>query len=313
MTRRLPSLNALRAFEAAARHLSFTKAAEELHVTQAAISHQIKGLETQLGVQLFRRLNRRLLLSDAGQGYLPALTEAFDRVAEATARLSAAGGAGSLRVSALPSMAAKWLLPRLSRFRARHPDIDVLVSASHALADFQRDDVDLAIRYGQGRYPGLHAVPLMDDEVFVVCCPKLLEMDPPLHDPHDLRHHTLLHDSTTEGERQHWRIWLEKAGVTGADPNRGPGFSDSYLVLEAAAAGEGVALSRRSLAAADLASGRLVIPFGPIEPANFSYYIVCPKADAKLPKICKFIEWLLEEAARDAAETILPAPVSAPV
>jgi LysR family glycine cleavage system transcriptional activator len=307
MARRLPSLNALRAFEAAARHLSFTKAAEELHVTQAAISHQVKALEEQLGLQLFRRLNRRLLLTDPGQAYLSALTGAFDAIAEATERLAAAHSGGSLRVSTLPSMAAKWLLPRLSRFRERHPDIDVLVSATHGLADFRRDDVDLAIRYGKGDYPGLEAVFMMRDEIFVVCSPKLLEDGPPLHEPADLRRHTLLHDSTTEGERQHWGLWLETVGVTGVDPTRGPGFSDSNLVLEAAARGEGVALARRSLADGDLAGGRLVVPFGPIIPARLSYYVVFPKASGDMPKVQKFTQWLLDEADADRAAGRIPA------
>ncbi|MEE8535661.1 MAG: transcriptional regulator GcvA [Kiloniellales bacterium] len=310
MSRRLPSLNALRAFEVAARHLSFTRAAEELHVTQAAVSHQIKGLEEQLGLPLFRRLNRRLLLTDAGQAYLPALSEAFDRIAEATDRLSAGRGGGALKVSALPSTAAKWLLPRLSRFRDRHPEIDVLVSASHALVDFRRDDVDLAIRYGRGVYPGLECLPLMPDEIFPVCSPGLLADGPPLKGPEDLFRHTLLHDQTTEGEVQNWRNWFDMVGVRSVDPGRGPGFSDSNLVLEAAAAGQGVALGRRSLALADLASGRLVIPFGPIVPSQNKYYIVYPPAKAALPSLAAFRDWLLEEAARDAAGTSLPAPLS---
>ena len=301
MTRRLPSLNALRAFEAAARHLSFTKAAAELNVTQAAISHQVKALEEQLGLPLFRRVNRRLLLTDAGQTYVSGLTAAFDGIAEATEQVTAGRGGGSLRISTLPSMAAKWLLPRLSRFRAQHPDIDVLVSATHGLSDFRRDDLHLAIRYGQGRYPGLEVVPFMDDEIFVVCSPKLLERGPPLRAPADLQHHTLLHDSTTEGERQNWRDWLATVGQTGVAADRGPGFSDSNLVLEAVMAGEGVALTRRSLAADDLAAGRLVIPFGPVIPAALSYYIVYPRANAELPKVRKFAQWLLDEVDADRA------------
>ncbi len=301
MTRRLPSLNALRAFEAAARHLSFTQAAAELNVTQAAISHQVKSLEEQLGLRLFRRLNRRLLLTDAGQTYVSGLTQAFDRIAEATERATAERSGGSLRISTLPSMAAKWLLPRLSRFRARHPEIDVLVSATHGLSDFRRDDLHLALRYGAGSYPGLEVVPMMGDEIFVVCSPKLLEEGPALEVPSDLKHHTLLHDSTTEGERQHWRNWLETVGETGVVADRGPGFSDSYLVLEAVMAGEGIALTRRSLAADDLAAGRLVIPFGPVLPAAYSYYIVYPKANAELPKVRKFTQWLLDEVEADRA------------
>ena len=301
MTRRLPSLNALRAFEAAARHLSFTKAAEELHVTQAAISHQVKTLEEQLALPLFRRLNRRLLLTDAGQTYVSSLTEAFDGIAEATERATAQRGGGSLRISTLPSMAAKWLLPRLSRFRARHPEIDVFVSASHGLADFRRDDLHLAIRYGKGNYPGLEAVHLMDDEIFVVCSPQLMASGPPLSNPADLRRHTLLHDISVEADRRDWRVWLERAGETGVDPERGPGFSDSNLILEAVMAGEGVALTRRSLAAGDLAAGRLVIPFGPIRPASNRYYIAYPRANAEIPKVRRFTDWLHEEVAADRA------------
>ena len=301
MARRLPSLNALRAFEAAARHLSFTKAAEELNVTQAAISHQVKTLEEHLGLPLFRRLNRRLLLTDAGQTYVTGLTEAFDGIAEATERTTSQHSGGSLRISTLPSMAAKWLLPRLSRFRTRHPEIDVLVSAAHGLADFRRDDVHLAIRYGGGKYPGLETVLLMDDEIFVVCSPRLMAGDPPLRSPADLRHHTLLHDTSVEANRRDWRVWLERAGETGVDPDRGPGFSDSNLIIEAVMAGEGVALTRRSLAADDLAAGRLAIPFGPIRPAANHYYIVYPKANAELPKVRRFTQWLLDEVEADRA------------
>ena len=301
MTRRLPSLNALRAFEAAARHLSFTKAAEELHVTQAAISHQVKTLEEQLGLPLFRRLNRRLLLTDAGQTYVTSLTQAFDGIAEATERATAGWGSGSLRISTLPSMAAKWLLPRLARFRARHPEIDVFVSASHGLADFRRDDLHLAIRYGQGTYLGLESVLLMDDEIFVVCSPQLLAEGPPLRTPADLKHHTLLHDTSVEAGRRDGRGWLTQVGETGVDPDRGPGFSDANLILEAVMAGEGVSLTRRSLAAADLAAGRLVIPFGPIRQAPNRYYIVYPKGTGETPKVRKFADWLHEEAEADRA------------
>jgi len=301
MTRRLPTLNALRAFEAAARHLSFTKAAAELNVTQAAISHQVKALEEQLGLPLFRRLNRRLLLTDAGQTYVTRLTEAFDDIAEATEQVTSGPGSGSLRISTLPSLAAKWLLPRLSRFRARYPEIDVFVSASHGLADFRRDDLHLAIRYGQGTYPGLESVLLMEDEIFVVCSPQLLASGPPLRTPADLRHHTLLHDTSAEAGRRDWRMWLERIGETGVDPDRGPGFSDANLILEAVVAGEGVALTRRSLATGDLAAGRLVIPFGPIQPARNRYYLVYPKGTADIPKVRKFAEWLDEEVAADRA------------
>ncbi|MCH8926145.1 MAG: LysR family transcriptional regulator, partial [Proteobacteria bacterium] len=195
MARRLPPLNALRAFEAAARHLSFTKAAEELYVTQAAISHQVKALEAALDLQLFRRLNRRLMLTDAGQLYLPALTEAFDAIDTASARLRADENAGRLVVSVANSLAAKWLLPRLPRFRDRHPEIEVEISAADRLVDFGRDNVDMALRYGLGNYPGLRVDPLMKDTNFPVCSPELLAGPISLSEPGDLRRHNLLHDA----------------------------------------------------------------------------------------------------------------------
>ncbi len=297
MARRLPPLNAIRAFEAAARHLSFTKAAEELFVTQAAISHQIKGLEESLGVQLFRRFNRRLMLTDAGQAYLPPLREAFDQIASATNLLCAAEATGSLKVSVLPSFAAKWLLPRLSRFRERHPDIDVLVSANNELADFSRDEVDIAIRYGWGDYPGLVVEHFMDDVVFPVCSPKLLASGPPLKQPADLKHHTLLHDPTTSKESKDWDSWLKIAGVTGVDTSRGPGFTDASMVLQAAIEGQGVALGRSALMGNDLDAGRLVQPFGPSVPSQFRYFIVFPPSGAERPKVTAFRDWLFEEAA----------------
>ena len=303
MARRLPPLNALRAFEAAARHLSFTKAAEELYVTQAAISHQVKALEEALGVQLFRRLNRRLMLTDAGQLYLPALTEAFDGIDAATGRLRADENAGSLTVSVANSLAAKWLLPRLPRFRERHPEIDVEISAADRLVDFGRDNADMGIRYGLGNYPGLKVDPLMEDTVFPVCSPqlvngRLVDGPPPLRAPEDLRRHTLLHDDVGTGEAPNWRRWLTAAGVTGANPERGPRYSHSSLVLQAAIDGQGVALGRSSLVSLDLEAGRLVQPFGPALPSHYACYVVSPVATAERPKIKAFRDWLLEEAGR---------------
>ncbi len=292
MARRLPPLNALRAFEAAARHLSFTRAAEELNVTQAAISHQVKGLEERLGVVLFRRLNRALLLTDAGQSYLPAVRDAFDRIAEATGDLKALDRAGVLTVSVLPSFAAKWLVPRLGGFREAHPDIDVHVAPSDHLVDFARENVDLAMRYGQGNWPGLRADRLMTEEVFPVCSPNLAQGPRRLRSPDDLRHHTLLHDDM----RIDWRMWLLAAGVEGIDTRRGPTFTDSSMVVQAAVAGQGVALGRSALAAADLAAGRLVKPFDISLPAAVAYYVVCPEATAERPKIVAFRDWVIAEA-----------------
>ncbi len=303
MTRRLPPLNALRAFEAAARHLSFTKAAEELFVTQAAISHQVKALEEALDLQLFRRLNRRLMLTDAGQLYLPALTEAFDAIDSATARLRADEDAGRLVVSIANSLAAKWLLPRLPRFRDRHPEIEVEISAADRLVDFDRDNVDMAIRHGLGDYPGLRVDPLMKDTVFPVCSPGLLAGPVPLREPGDLRHHSLLHDDVGPFEAPDWPQWLADAGVTGAWANRGQRYSHSSLVLQAAIDGQGVALGRSTLVALDLEAGRLAMPFGPALPSHYACFVVSPTATADRPKIKAFREWLFDEADQDAKRT----------
>ena len=292
---RLPTLNALRAFEAAGRHLSFTRAAEELHVTQAAISHQIKSLEEQLGIRMFRRGPRGLLLTDAGQSYLPEVREAFQRLTAATDRLLEDDARGAITVSVLPSFAARWLVPRLTRFRETHPDIEVRVSADDRLADFDRNDVDLAIRYGRGDYPGLHADRFLTEELFPVCNPDLLKRLP-LERPEDLRDHTLLHDDM----RMDWSMWLLAAGVEGVDPRRGPSFNDSSMVLQAAVDGQGVALGRSALALDDLAAGRLIRPFEFSLPAEYAYYILCPERTVNRPNIKIFREWLLSQSTPDS-------------
>ncbi len=291
MARRLPSLNALRAFEAAARHLSFTKAAGELNVTQAAISHQVKALEERLGVVLFRRLNRALLLTDAGQGFLPPLREAFDQMAAATERLRVDDSRGVLTLTTLPSIAARWLVPRLGRFHEAYPDIDLRIDASQHLTDFARENVDIALRYGGGEWDGMRADRLMTEDFFPVCSPRLLDLDPPLREPADILHHTLLHDNSPTD----WTMWFLAAGIEGGDPTRGPAFTDSSRVLQAAAEGQGVALGRGVLAAADLEAGRLVRPFDLSLEAKYAYYLVCPQATAESPKIASFRAWLLAE------------------
>ncbi|MCZ4280585.1 transcriptional regulator GcvA [Kiloniella laminariae] len=300
MLRPLPPLNALRAFEAAARHLSFTKAAQELFVTQAAVSHQIKSLEDHLGIQLFRRMNRRLILTDEAQILLPAVSKAFDIIKSTTQKLYDGGDRGALKVSVMPSFAAKWLLPRLPKFRRLHPEIDILVSATISKVNFNRDDVDMAIRFGSGQYPGLQVDQMMKDESLVVCSPHLLKGPLPLRSPEDLKYHTLLHDDVGEEPfAVNWRRWLQLAGVTGVDPNRGPGYSDSSLILQAAIEGQGVALGRTSLTYDDLKAGRLVCPFGPRAPANYQYYVVSPYSTSEITKIRVFREWLLSEAKAD--------------
>ncbi len=293
MIRKLPPLNALRAFEAAARHLSFTRAAEELHVTQAAVSHQVKSLEDYLGIKLFRRFNRSLLLTDEGQSYLPGLTKAFDLMDDATRRLAKKEAGGALTVSVLPSFAARWLVARLGRFRRAHPEVDLRVDPNAGLADFAHGDVDVGIRYGKGIYPGLRSDRLMAEDIFPVCSPVLLEGEHPLRLPEDLAHHTLLHD---DGHGD-WRTWLLANEVENVDPLRGTVFTDSSVLIEAAKRGQGVALARSVLAGDELEAGTLVRPFGNQSvPADYAYYIVCPEDTADLPKIKAFREWLLKEA-----------------
>ena len=289
---RLPSLNALRAFEVAGRHLSFTRAARELNVTQAAVSHQIKALEAQLGVRLFRRAARGLLLTDTGQAYLSDVREAFRRLIQATERLRTRDVAGVLTVSVLPSLASRWLIHRLGGFQERHPEIDVRVSADDRTVQFDREDVDVAIRYGRGVYPGAEADLFLTEELFPVCSPRLMEGPHPLRQPADLAHHMLLHDDLPTN----WAMWLKVAGATNVDPTRGPAFTDSGMVLQAAIDGMGVALGRSALAGDDLAAGRLVRPFDIILPADNAYYLVYPEHTANRPKIKAFRDWILAEA-----------------
>ena len=295
--RRLPPLNALRAFEAAARHLSFTKAADELAVTQAAVSHQVRGLEDWLGRPLFRRRNRAVYLTEDGQQYLRDLSEALDIMAEATRKLQAGGDGGILTVSVLPSFATKWLVPRLGEFRAQRPDIDVLISAQPDQVDFRTSDVDMAIRAGSGNWPEVHSEHLMTEELYPVCSPKLLQGPHPLRTPADLVHHNLLQD---DDARDEWQVWLTMAGVdwqaAKINPQRGMRFDDSSMLLQAAIEGQGVAIGRSALSATDIAAGRLVRPFEISMPWNFTYFIVCPKGHETIPKIAAFSDWLIETA-----------------
>lgn len=299
MARKLPNLNALKAFEAAARHLSFTKAAAELNVTQGAVSHQVQALEESLGLMLFQRLNRRLLLTDAGRAYLPALSQSFDRIAAATQALRAQEESGQLSVTVLPSFAARWLLPRLGHFRQIAPDIDVLVSARHELVDIAREPMDVAIRFGlgQGQYPELEETFLMDDEVLPVMAPVLRDGRPPPAGPAALADYPLIHDEIGDMEPAvDWRRWLQLAGVSAVDWRRGPTFSDSAFAVLAAIAGEGVALARRSLCLEDLVAGRLVQPFGPRVPLRQTYRMLATRQKARWSKVTRFRDWLLEEA-----------------
>ena len=301
MLRKLPPLTALRAFEAAARHLSLTKAAEELGVTPAAISHQVRQLEDQLGVELFRRLTRAVSLTEAGRVLLPLLTDGFDRLAEAVAVLRSMQQSCVLTVSVAPSFASKWLLPRLEGFAAAHPEIDVRISASMALVDFRSDQVDLAIRFGSGRYPGLKVDKLFSESVTPMCSPALLQGAHPLRNPDDLRHHPLLHDDSAYavGPTPDWRMWLRLAGHEDVEASRGLRFSHAEHALQAACDGIGVVLGRQSLAAADIAAGRLVRPFQLVLPIDFGYYLVRPEQQEERPKVAALARWILDEAQRD--------------
>lgn len=302
MTRRFPPLNSLRAFEAAGRHLSFKKAAEELHVTPAAISQQVRALEEFHGIRLFDRLTRALRLTDPGRAALPMLTEGFDRLAAAVGAMEQAEQSGILTISVAPSFGAKWLVPRLERFRAAHPEFDVRLDATDAIVDFTRDDVDLAIRYGRGTYRNLVSELLMGEVSFPVCSPALLERGPPIVRPDDLRHHTLLHTQwKMENEAApNWRMWLRAAGVDDIDAERGPRFSVDSMAIDAAIAGQGVVLASGAIAEDDLAAGRLIRPFPPsvCESTAFSYFLVYPQARIKDPKVATFRQWVLSEVTR---------------
>ena len=301
MSRRLPPLNALRAFEAAARHLSFAKAAEELNVTPAAVSHQIKGLEEQLGVKLFRRANRAIWLTEEGQSCLPDLREGFDRLAAGIQRLRNQQARGILTVSTAPGFASKWLVSRLDRFRSANPEIDVRLDANTQVVDFERDGVDISVRYGLGKYEGVDARLLLCEEVGPVCSPALAAGDPPLETPEDLRQHTLLHEDQFFHDEPFpdWRMWLHAAGVRDIDSERGPRFSSSELTLQAAIDGHGVALGRSVMAESDIKLGRLVQPFAISYPVAFAYYLVMPFGWRERPKVVAFARWLMAEAGHD--------------
>lgn len=301
--RRLPPLGALRSFEAVARHMSIIRAADELCVTPAAVSHQIRVLESHLGQPLFRRTGRGILLTDAGQACLPGIRDGFERLNGAIQQIDLFGETGVLTVSVAPSFAVKWLVPRLDRFQERHPGIDIRVAASNQLTDFSTDNVDLAIRYGSGRYPGLTVERLLREKIFPVCSPELLAAAP-LETPADLARHSLLHDDSPDDDQScpTWQMWLRAAGVKDIDWNRGPRFTQSSLVLEAAIHGKGIALAKATLAESDLAAGRLVRLFSADQPVDFAYYIVGPEMKVALPKVAAFIEWLRDEAGTAPAE-----------
>jgi len=298
MNGHLPPLSALRAFEAAARLKSFSKAADELNVTPAAISHQIHALEADFGVSLFHRRSRAVELTASAQLLLPGLSEAFAGIQISVRRLRAHNDTGTLTITASPSIAAKWLVLRLHRFQAQWPDIDVRISTSDNVVDLTRGDFDLAIRYGSGRYPGLDVELLMKNEVFPACSPRLLAAGPPLRSPADLLHHALIHDQAVDRDplAPTWAMWLKAAGVAGSPTAPGLTFSVGYMALDAAIAGHGVVLAYSTIAAADLAAGRLVRLFSLALPDLFAYYIVTAPGALERPKVRAFRDWLRHEA-----------------
>ncbi|WMT88598.1 transcriptional regulator GcvA [Pelagibacterium sp. 26DY04] len=298
-TERLPPLSALRAFEAAGRRLSFTAAAEDVFVTQAAISHQIRALEEFLGLELFIRHNRRLTLTDAGRRYFEEIETAFDSVRRATRRAMETSGEQNLRISALSSFTTKWLIPRLHRFQTRHPDIEPMIGTTQRAVDLRREGVDVAIRVGGGVYEGLLSTKLMDDAAFPVCAPSLVHGPKPLATPQDLRAHVLIHDSSivAASEGPDWPAWFKAAGLDPTVATSGPAYNDTGLTIQAAIAAQGVALARRVLVSDDLAHGHLVRPFGPDVPAQSSWYFVTTPDAGERPAVKALLAWLLEEIA----------------
>jgi LysR family glycine cleavage system transcriptional activator len=309
-------LNALRAFEAAARHLSFKKAARELHVTPGAISHQIKVLEEHLGVALFRRLTRALELTSEAHSMLPKVREGLENLAEAVERVRARENTTALTVIAPPNFAARWLVPRLARFTNAHPELELHVASRPTMIDGRengavpdpiadaRDDSPLVmVRFGNGRYPGQQVDEVFSAKYVPVCSPRLLRGEHPLLKPGDLRHHTLLHDDTVveEGARPSWSDWLASVGVTDIDATRGPHFSDASLAFEAAIEGMGVTLAMKPLVRSEIDAGRLAVPFDITAPASYSYYLVTPETSAAKRSVKQFRAWLLEEAAPELA------------
>jgi LysR family glycine cleavage system transcriptional activator len=291
-------LNALRAFEATARHLSVKNAAEELCVTPGAVSQMLKALELHLGVKLFQRVNRGIFLTDAGQDYLPPIRNAFRQIAEATRRVAVSADSGLLTVSVTPFFATAWLVPRLKGFQDAHPDIDLRVQTSNALVDFARDGVDVAVRHGVGRYPGLRAEHVVAVEVIPVAAPSLVAERGRPAAPADLTRWPLVHDA----DRQGWHLWFQAQGVEEIGPPRGASFDDSGLLLKAVLTGQGAGLLPAAMLASELADGRLVKLADVALLDDFAYYLVYPNGSEQRPKVAAFRAWILSAASRPLSD-----------
>jgi LysR family transcriptional regulator, glycine cleavage system transcriptional activator len=287
--RRLPPLNSLKSFEAAGRLLSFTEAARELNVTQAAISHQIKVIEEYLGVALFNRYPRRLTLTDPGKALLPEVIDAFDRVSSALAAINREQYSNVLNVRLAPSFAAKWLSPRLKYFWLQYPEIDLRLYHAHPAVDFGRETIDIAVTYGKGDWPGVVSEKLLSLDFFPVCSPSFLNTDRPLTDLHNLRYYALLHDANYEC----WRDWIALAGIDDIDASRGTIIDDTNVLIQAAIDGQGIALGSTTFVVDLLESGRLIKPFDISLVNEFAYYVVYPPEHLQNPAVRAFKEWLL--------------------
>lgn len=297
----IPGLQSLKAFDASARHLSFTKAAQELNVTPAAVSHQIKELEEAIGVPLFQRTSRHMQLTRQGLILKPAIADALDGLTKALQRIRQTDNPKQVRVTASPSIAAKWLVPRIDRFLDSVPGADVRIDVSSSVLDFDRDDVDVAIRFGDGNYPGLQVDKMFHDVLFPVCSPAMLQRGKPLREPRDLLQHTLIH---LEYEAQgavwpNWRMWMLAAGVKDFNDTRGLHFSQTSLAIQAAIDGHGIALGDSTLVGDDIAAGRLVKPFelSLRSPAQFAYHLITLRDLAGRPMTKAFRDWIIAETA----------------
>ena len=300
--RRLPPLNSMRSFEAAARCLSFTKAADELFVTPAAISQQVRQLEEYLGATLFHRTTRAVKLTAEARAVLPLMTEGFDNLASAIDRLTQEAETGLLTVSSTPTFAAKWLLQRLPDFTDKHPDIDLRLDATLVPRDFDRDDIDISIRLSQGDFPGFHVSRIFGEAFSPVCSPALLAGAKPLDHPEDLKQHRLLHVDwgMLKSSVPEWSTWLEAFAVEGVNPYPGPRFTVEGMAIDAAINGSGLALVSHHSVAEDLKAGRLVKPFDLTLQADYSYWLVCPHEYLRRAKVGAFCDWLLQQAEADS-------------
>lgn len=301
--RSMPGTRALRTLVAAGRHLNFTRAADELGLTPAAVSHQIKEIEEQLGVVLFTRTSRSIRLTEAGAALCDAAADAIDGLNRAVSRArKLSRGTSLLKVTLDAQFASKWLMRRVDGFRKLHPEIELRFDISYEVRDFDLDDVDVGIRFGTGKYPGLHAERLFDNVIIPVCSPRLLRSGPPLEKPRDLFNHTLVHiEWSQQGVTwPNWRMWMAAAGVDDFDDSRSIVFNNSSDAVQAAIDGSVVALADFAMVANDLSEGRLVRPFdlGIRVAREFAYFLVYPKAVEADPRIAAFRDWMLEESAK---------------